>query len=325
MFKTIAHMKKVDITDENFKTNSFKLHILNEKNIPITKKFIEGVFKKYHFNHKVQNLEMFQLAMVHVSYLNRQTITDKTTRLLKDVNPINSDQIVQTFPLQDACYGRLEYKGDAVIHHIIADYLYERYPNEDEGFMTKLRTKLEKAETLSGLSKRLGLHKYAIIARNIEMSGGRMNNTHLTEDIFEAFFGALSLECSYENCATFFINIVEQELDIVEMIYNDDNYKDRLMQYYHKMKWSEPKYIENVCNTPPALHELNMKLFSVHVKNPMGVIIGVGEGNTKSKAEQIAAREALVYLGVIKEEEEVDDNDYYGEMSDDEMILMDDV
>jgi dsRNA-specific ribonuclease len=304
-----------------FKNNNFKLHILNEKNIPITKEFIESVFKKYDFNHEIQNLENYQLAMIHVSYLNRSTITEKTARLLKDVLPIDDEQINinNVFPLQEKCYGRLEYKGDAVLHHIIADYLFERYPNEDEGFMTKLRTKLEKCETFSELAKKLGLHKYAIIARNIEQSGGRYNNTHLTEDIFEAFFGALSLECDYKNCSTFFVNIIEKEIDIAELIYVDDNYKDRIMQYFHKMKWPEPKYIEDTKLSREA-KDNEPRIFVIYVKNPMGKIIGVGEGHSKAKAEQLAAFYSLIELGVIKPDQK-NDNDYYGEISDDDLIM----
>jgi len=218
--------------------------------------------------------------------------------------------------LQERGYGRLEYKGDAVIHHIIADYLYERYPNEDEGFLTKLRTKLEKAETLSELSIKIGLHKYAIVARNIEQAGGRLNNTHLTEDIFEAFFGALSLECGYDKCSTFFINIMEKELDLSQLIYLDDNYKDRLMQHYHKMKWQEPKYLED-SSQQGETKENETKNYIMYVKNPVGKIIGVGRGNSKVKAEQMAANHALIELGVIQLEESTD-NDYYGELSEDD-------
>lgn len=297
-----------------FKDGDFKNHIINENNIPITKEFIDGVFRKYGFNHKVKNLEIFQLAMVHISYLNRTTITEKTARLLKDVIPIDDKNKKLAMPLKDQCYGRLEYLGDAVIHAILAEYLFKRYKNEDEGFLTKLRTKLEKDEMLSELSKKIGLHKYAIVARNIEQSKGRISNVHLTEDIFEAFFGALSLEVSYEKCREFLISIIESEIDIAELIHNDDNYKDRLMQYFHQIKWNEPKYFEDISqqkNIKEGCQEI--RSFTTYVKNPSGEIIGVGAGNSKTKSEQNAAYNALVKLGVIKDDD--DGSDYYGEIS----------
>lgn len=296
-----------------YKNGDFKLHILNEKNIRITKKFIESIFKKYNLTHKVKNLENFQIAMVHISYMNRSSITEKTARILKDTPPITDSALINVMPLQEKGYGRLEYKGDAIIHNILADYLFERYPNENEGFLTTLRTKLEKSETLSKLSKILGLHKYAVVARNIDYDDGRNTNTHLTEDLFESFFGALSLELDYNKCKDFLISIIEKELDMAEMIYIDDNYKNQLMQYFHKMKWSEPKYHEKMAQKD-ATNGSEKHMFSMCVKNPNGVILGVGTGNNKTKAEQDAAKNALLSLGVINDNAE-NLSDYYGELS----------
>ena len=297
-----------------FKDGDFKNHIINENNIPITKEFIESIFKKYNFNHKVKNLELFQLAMVHISYLNRTTITEKTAKLLKDVIPISDKMKDKAMSLKTKSYGVLEFHGDAVIHHILADYLVDRYPDEEEGFLTRLRTKLERDETLSFLSKRLGLHKYAIVARNIEQSGGRINNIHLTEDIFEAFFGALTKEVNYEKCYEFFISIIEKELDMSELIERDDNYKDQLMRIFHILKWNEPKYIEDKTqqkNTKEGCQEI--RSFTTYVKNPNGDIIGIGVGNSKIKSEQSAAQQALMSLGKLKEDD--NNSDYYGELS----------
>jgi ribonuclease-3 len=301
-----------------FKDGDFKNHIINENNIPITKEFIESIFKKYDFNHKVKNLELFQLAMVHISYLNRSTITEKTAKMLKDVIPISNKMKDKAMELKTKSYGVLEFHGDAVIHHILADYLVNRYPDEEEGFLTRLRTKLERDETLSYLSKQLGLHKYAIVARNIEQSGGRLTNVHLTEDIFEAFFGALSREVKYEKCSELFISIIEKELDISELIERDDNYKDQLMRVFHILKWNEPKYIEDKTqqkNTKEGCQEI--RSFTTYVKNPTGEIIGVGVGNSKIKSEQNAAQQALLTLGKLKDNDNCD-SDYYGELSDKE-------
>ena len=150
-----------------FKNGDFKNHIINEKNIPITKEFIEGVLKKYDTSHKVKNLEIFQLAMVHISYVNRTTLTEKTAKLLKDVIPISDKDKPNAMPLKEQSYNKLEYLGDSVGHAVIARYLYDRYPSENEGFYTSLRSKIECSEKFSFLSKKLGLPKYAIIARNI--------------------------------------------------------------------------------------------------------------------------------------------------------------
>ena len=300
-----------------FKNGDFINHIINEKNIEITTEFIESIFFKYGLAHKVKNLQNFQLAMIHISYLNRTSITEKTARMLRDVIPISDEMKSCAMQLKEKDYGRLEYLGDCAIHYVLGKYLFTRYEFEDEGFLTKLRTKLEKDETLSKLSKILGLEKYAVVARNIEQANGRITNVHLTEDIFEAFIGALSLEVSFEKLEKFILSIMENEMDIAELIHHDDNYKDKLMQYYHKMKWSEPKYYEDVLKQKNIKEGcVEIRSYTTYVKKPDGSIIGIGEGSTKPKSEQNAAYNSLINLGVINEFGDDNDSDYYGEISD---------
>jgi len=299
-----------------FQEGDPKNHILNENNKPITAEFINKILKKYGLNHRVQNLELFQLAMVHVSYLNRSTVTDKTARMLRDVVPIAPHKKHLAMPLKDQNYGRLEFLGDAKIHDVLAEYLYDRYETEDEGFMTTLRTKIEKCETLSELSKKLNLHFYAIVARNIEQSGGRLNNAPLTEDIFESFIGALSREITFEELKTFIVNIIERELNISELIYTNDNYKEQLMQYFHQLKWGEPKYVEDLSLQKTVKEGCQeVKYFTIYVKNSQGEILGIGKGNSKIRADQNAALDALTNLNALPKD---DESDYYGEMSDKE-------
>jgi len=304
-------------TDEPivFSHNNFKYHILNEKNILITAKFINKIFKTYNFDHKVKHLENFQQSMVHVSYKERTSINDKTGKLLKDVMPISEENYNKAIPLQKDDYERLEFLGDSFIRCFLGEYLYHRYTNKDVGFLTKFRSKLEKAETLSLLSKKLELHKYAIVARNIEQANGRLNNTHLTEDIFEAFFGALTMEFSetekYMKCKELFINIIQKELDFAELINNEDNYKDRLMQYFHKQKWGDPKYFEDINLSNKDSQNAENRIFVCYVKDNNNNIIGAGTGDTKIKSEQDSAHSALIKLGVIIDEDV--ESDYYGE------------
>lgn len=304
-----------------FKDGDFKNHILNENNKEITKKNIEKIFKKYNFDHKVQNLENFQLAMVHISYLNRTTITEKTARMLKDVIPIANKNKHLAMQLKEQDYGELEFLGDAVIHGVLAEYLKKRYGGQGEGFLTKLRTKLEKDETLSKISKLLGLQEFAIIARNIEQADGRETNVHLTEDIFEAFIGALKEETTWEQCEKFILSIMETEIDIAELINHDDNYKDRLMQHFHKVKWGEPKYYEDVSQQKTTKEGcVEYRSYTTYVKDPFDNIIGVGEGNSKPKSEQNSAYNSLIYLKVINENGDDNDSDYYGELNEDDNI-----
>jgi dsRNA-specific ribonuclease len=280
-------------------------YILNEYNKYITIEVIEKIFKRYDIKHKVKNLINFQTAMIHKSYLNSYIVNDKMLNILKELEPINKKLINKTIPLQENSYETLEFLGDAIIHAVLASYLYKRYTDKGPGFLTKLRTKLEEGDSLAKLARCIGLHEYAIIARNIEIAGGRKNNINIIEDIFEAFIGAMSLETNFEVCQEFIINIIDEEIDFAKMINTDNNYKELLMQYYHKIGYkTAPKYelIGMYNKTSPQTSTLQIsderikQYFKMCVKNPDGKIVGYGSGISKLIAEKLAAKNALESL-----------------------------
>jgi len=305
---------QVENYDNNLTNEQLELYVLNEMNKPITKKFIEGVLQKYGINHKVKNLDKFQIAMTHTSYLARDFRNDRLAKLVreKDLVPIPETEKDKAMPLKTISYERLEFLGDSVIHLVLADYLHDRYPEEQEGFMTRLRTKIESGTTLAHLSKILGLHEYVVIARNIEQIGGRDKNTHILEDTFESFIGMIFLEKDYDTCKKLLIKLIEENVDMSSLIYIETNYKDTLLQWYHKWKWPDPEY-----GSRGAVEKDNKKIFMMFVKgyvtNPKGekewIIIGEGEGTSKKKGEQEAAKSALVRLGVVKDNIDSDEDD----------------
>jgi len=285
--------------------SEYEEYILNEKNKFVTKKFIEDTLKNYNINHTVKNLDNFRIAFIHVSYLKEQQLTDKFIKLLKEIEPIQNKK--KAIPLQENSYEVLEFLGDAVIHAVIAEYLFRRYPDKDQGFLTKLRTKIEKGETLNKFSRKLKFDEYAIISRNIEISGGRENNINIMEDIFEAFIGALKLETDFETCQKFIINFIDSEIDFAELINNEDNYKELLMQYYHKNGYkTTPTYL--LINT---IDEKPRKLFEMIAKSPEGKEIGRGISTSKVQAAQNAAKEALQKFGCINNNTSSDSDDEY--------------
>ena len=291
-------------------TDVYDKYILNEHNKFITSSFIESTLKKYNIVHTVKDINNFKLAFIHVSYLKNQQLTEKFIKLLTEINPINLNLIKKTIPLQDKSYEVLEFLGDAVIHAVIAEYLFRRYPDKDQGFLTKLRTKIEKGETLNKFSRKLGFHEYAIISRNIEISGGRQNNVNIMEDIFEAFIGALKLETNFETCQKFIINLIDSEIDFAELINNDDNYKEILMQYYHKNGYkTTPTYklLQTIEDKP--------KKFIMGAYSPDNKELGRGTSTSKIQAAQYAAKEGLIKLGQIKINQAIEDSDdeYYYE------------
>lgn len=293
------------------------LYILNEKNVLITESYIEHTLLKYGIKHKVNNLENFRKAMIHTSYLLRDDEYWKQQRSKltnKELDPISDPS--KAIPLMTQSYERLEFLGDSVIHLVLAEYFYKRYENEDEGFMTKLRTKIENGDALAHLSKAINLNKYILLSRYIEKNGGRYNNQSILEDAFEAFIGALLLDSDFTVCKNFLIKLIEDEIDFAQILHKETNFKDMLLQYFHQRKWVDPVY--DVLDISGPDHKKN---YTMYVKRKTcatddGEIVGMGVGLSKKKGEQAAARQALIDFGSLKEEES--DNDSFIECSDDE-------
>jgi ribonuclease III len=271
--------------------------ILNEKNIPITEDFVNGIFKRLGFNHKVKNIKNFQEAMIHSSYLEENIDDPKTMKILKEVPPIDPKARKNCMPLQTESYERLEYLGDGIIRHAIGKYLFTRYQKEKEGFLTTNRSKMENKDALSDLAKKLGIQNYAVISRQMEMGNSRSSYVTLTEDLFEAFVGALLCETDDNNAVEFIRLIIEKELDVPETIRTQNNYKDQLMQYFHKFD--------------VVKHDLQYDDFDIETDNGKKryktIVIdkdtrkklGTGSGGSKKKSQQRAAKDALIKLGKL--------------------------
>jgi ribonuclease-3 len=279
--------------------------ILNEKNIPITEEFINGIFEKVGFDHKVKNLANFQTAMIHSSYLEENVSNAKTIKLLKDIPPIDSYIRKKCMPLQQHSYERLEFLGDSIIRHAFGKYLFLRYTNEEEGFLTTNRSKMENKFALSELARKLGIQNYAVIAKNIELANGRTSYVTLTEDLFEAFVGALNLEIDENRSVEFLWLIIEKELDVPETIRTQNNYKDKLMQHFHKI--DVIKHDLHYEDEEIESDDGKKKYRTVVSDKNTGKKLGVGSGRSKKTSQQRAAKDALIRLGLIGNDVEADE------------------
>lgn len=283
------------------------IYILNEHNKFITAEYIEKMFLSFNIDYKVKNIEIFKRSMTHTSYVLKsdeywQSHRSKTTN--KELDPISNPSLA--IPLQTKSFEELELLGDAVLHLILADYLTKRYADTGEGFITKLRTRIESGDTLAHFCKVIKLNQYILISRYIEKNKGRYENNKILEDAFESFIGAIYLdtldnESNFEKCRLFIISLLEKEVDFAEILYNETNFKDLLLQYFHVKKWKDPQY--NKLNISGTEHK---KIFTVSVTRRItdkdsGTICGSGSGSTKKKAEQNAAKEALIKLGAYVE------------------------
>jgi len=304
--------------------NSPELYLLNKKNIYITELAITDILKKYDIECAINNLDIYQIAMTHISYLHPDSEIVKNNRkkfiYTKDLDLDPIDNVTQAIPLKTIPYERLEFLGDSVIRTILSEYLYFRYPQEAEGFMTKLRTKLENDESLARLSKIIGLNKYILISKLHETKNARELNISILEDVFEAFIGALFIENGYDICKKFMINIIEKHIDFAAIVYHDNNYKDQLLRLYHRKKWSDPKYSQLVQHGTE-----NKKEYTMFVTDNNDNMIGMGTGPSRRKGEQAAAYQALIKLGILHNDTQSDSSsdteEYNISESDDESYI----
>jgi len=269
--------------------------IYNSKNIKLTSEAIQEILLKGGITEKINNIQLWQQAFVHKSYCknNKKKLYGFEPANIKDIDPStymkymyeNSNEV-------------LEWLGDGVLQSVVACYLSRRYVGQDEGFLTKLRSKLVKTEALSKMAKFLDMPKYIIMSEHVEMACNGRTNAKILEDAFESLLGALMEDFGNdESCRgymianKFIINCIESSVDITELILNDDNYKDRLMKYYQKMYNGQyPKYIEEESQED--------KIYRVNIFDPEGTKVGHGYAKSKKEAEQRAAKQALYTFGI---------------------------
>lgn len=269
--------------DIKFKSNPY-----NPINKLISCDIILNILDKFNIqNYVIKDLTVFQKAFVHSSYCE-----------IKDYEQYQKTS--DCLSLFKESYETLEFLGDSILGSVVSNYLYNRFVNKhlkDEGFLTKLKIRLVCGEQLSYLSKCMNLQQYMIISKHIEDNCSGRNNEHILEDIFEAFIGALYLDSNdYKLVETFIISIIHNFVDISDLILNDNNYKDQLLRYLQKNFNTQPKY-----NT--TKREGNNDFISTisYISEENIIKLETGEGITKKKAEQNAAKKTLIHYRVISE------------------------
>ena len=208
-------------------------------------------------------------------------------------------------------YERYEFLGDSVLGFVIAKYSYERFEDQNEGFLTRIKTKLVNGEALSYFSKELGFGEYILMSRFVEDKCKGRKFVKILEDVFESFIGALYLDFNekelpdydfysgigFHICEKFLINLIEEKVDFADLIKNDYNYKDQLLRYYQQTYHKPPKY-ELVSSEQLE----NEKSFIINVLDEKGEILCTGSGKSKKKAEQNGSKNALIKLNIITDE-----------------------
>tara|TARA_Y100000814_G_scaffold192126_2_gene140902 strand:- start:8415 stop:9107 length:693 start_codon:yes stop_codon:yes gene_type:complete len=211
-----------------------------------------------------KNLEIYQLAFKHPSYLNENfSFTTNTNQ-------------------------RLEFLGDSILGLVLAEFLYTKYPEYTEGLLTDIRSELVKDQTLSIIGKEFNLGDYLILGKGENKSGGREKESNIA-DAFEALLGAIFIDKGFNVVKTVLHNIFSPRIDLI----NPDELKDpktRIQEYYLNNQSIIPTYklVKKRGNEHNPIFTMSLIINNEIISN--------GEGSSKKQAEQNAAKTALEFL-----------------------------
>jgi ribonuclease-3 len=259
----------------------------NNKNKLINK---EDIVKFLAIYDDIGNINIYRRAFVHKSYCTR-----------KNENFMNGNVNCpeDCLPLQEENNERLEFLGDAILNLVVGKYLFERYPNVNEGFLTTTRTKLVNGEMCANLSNQLKLNEFVLLSNQIEANNGRKNK-NILEDTFEAFIGAIFLDfeekeqAGFKHAHDWIVNVLEEYVDFTELMTQHTNFKDKLVKHCQHNFQFIPKFYEI-----DVSENNGGKIHTIYVKNNLDCVIGIGKGQNKKYAEVDASKKALKYYNVV--------------------------
>ena len=206
---------------------------------------------------------LLRLALVHSSYCNENGL-----------DPAES-------------YERLEFLGDAVLELAVSTELYRRFPNADEGQLTKTRSSLVRRETLAQIARRIDLGSYLFVGRGVETSNGRQKDSVLAA-AFEALVAAVYIDQGNEFTRQFILGLIDVELTQAELAGRPPENPKSLLQETVQGRGLAPPTYRLVSSEGPD----HGPVFTMEVLVD-GQVVGTGAGGKKSEAEGAAARAAL--------------------------------
>ena len=178
---------------------------------------------------------------------------------------------------------RLEYLGDAILDAVVAEYLFGQYPDESEGFLTKLKSKLVNRKQLDNVAYLLGFEQFIVAHTN-----NSIDNTHIHGNAFEALIGAIFLDKGYNQTKKFITEkVLGKCIDVENLESNTSDFKSQLLE------WGQKNKFEIVFNTKEdEKHTDSKPLFYSEIIFD-DAVIGTGTGKSKKEAEKNASKEAL--------------------------------
>ena len=182
---------------------------------------------------------------------------------------------------------RMEFLGDAVLQLAVTDRLYADYPGLPEGQMAKVRAAVVSGSSLAEAARAMNLGSYVELSASEERSGGRSKDSILA-DALEAVIGAVYLDSGYPAAEQLVLGVLGPRIEEKALNPGLKDYKTRLQEVL-AAAGKRPDY--TVTGSGPDHQRTFSAMISVE-----GEVLGVGEGNSKKAAEQVAAQRALKQL-----------------------------
>jgi len=183
---------------------------------------------------------------------------------------------------------RLEFLGDAMLGAVVAEYLFKKYPYQPEGYLTEMRSRIVRRETLNNVALRMGLHK--LVQYNQNDRG--LSRSHIFGNALEALIGAVYLDQGFARTRRFVLEqVIRPYVDIELMENTDTNYKNKLLS------WAQKNSRTVSCDTLDEKMDGSRKLFTIGIVLD-GELVSSGTGFNKKEAGQVAAQKALEVLSI---------------------------
>jgi dsRNA-specific ribonuclease len=330
-------VEQLVIDDDNKKINPY-----NFNNRFIKKNEIENILRRYGIFQTVNDVSLYQQAFTHDSYCWHHT---------KEIMERDEVEIIDkpegAIELQNVSYQRLEFLGDRVVNLIIAFYLFERYPKQNEGFLTKIYSKIVDSKGLAKLARKVNFGQYLLFSRHLDEKNNARTKDKYLEDCFEAFIGALFYDFAtklnasgyvtaadfiigpgFQICQKFIVNLIEDEetcIDFVELIGKDRNYKQKINTYFQTFGLKgtytvdKNKYIYildegeivfgSESDDPPSKYSYQDRIWWVSLRDNQDRLYGTAYARERQQAEQKCAYLSLIKLGREKNQNDPDFDD----------------
>ena len=238
----------------------FIRNLFSEKKSPQEVKLTRFIIQS--FGYRPKNLALFIKALSHKSITGNNEVEESNERL--------------------------EFLGDAILDAVIAEYLYEKYPGNDEGYLTTLKSKIVNRKNLSEIGEKMGIrhHLNYSTSRSINLSS-------IEGNAFEALMGALYLDGGYKQVKESVRNCVLRKfVDINKLLEEEVDFKSRLIIWCQKKHLALEFFLVN------ETKKQGINKYDIEVRINQAVY-GAGTGGNKKEAEQNAAKETFNLIGEV--------------------------